>query len=200
LLAMALIGIFAFNFNVFLPLMATNEFHGGSSVFGLLLSVMGVGALAGALVAASRQSPTMRLLGIGAAGFGGAMVAAALMPSLPWELVALIPMGALMVTVQATANSLLQLHADPAFRGRVMALYVMVFLGTTPFGGPLVGFIAQHFGPREAFALGGTAAAVAGAYVLWALRRSITAEARVAALERDREPGPGRASTPSPSA
>lgn len=172
LIAMALIGTFSFNFNVFLPLMATQQFHGGSSVYGLLLSVMGVGSLGGALLAASRQSPTLRVMGIAAAGFGGAMVAAALMPALPWELAALIPMGALMVTVQATTNSLLQLSADPMFRGRVMALYVIVFLGTTPFGGPLVGFVAQHFGPREAFALGGIAAVLAGAFVLWALRRS----------------------------
>jgi MFS family permease len=176
LLLMAVIGTLAFNFSVVLPLMATTQFHGGSSVYGLLLSVMGVGALGGALLAAARQSPTIRLLSFGALGFGAFMVAAALMPNLPLELVALVPMGALMVTVQATANSLLQLSSDPMFRGRVMALYVMVFIGTTPIGGPIVGFVAQHFGAREALALGGVASALAGVAVLAAIRRGAAGE------------------------
>lgn len=176
LLLMAVIGTLAFNFSVVLPLMATTEFHGGSSVYGWLLSVMGIGSLGGALLAAARQSPTLRLLSIAAAAFGAFMVGAALMPDLPLELLVLVPMGALMVTVQATANSLLQLNADPTFRGRVMALYVMVFLGTTPIGGPVIGFIAQHFGARAALGVGGVSAALAGLVVLLAVRRAPTRE------------------------
>lgn len=171
LLLMAVIGTLAFNFSVVLPLMATTQFHGGSSVYGWLLSVMGVGSLGGALLAASRQSPTIRLLSLAAVAFGAFMGAAALMPNLPLELLVLVPMGALMVTVQATANSLLQLNSDPAFRGRVMALYVMVFLGTTPIGGPIIGFIAERLGPRAAMGVGGVATVLAGVAVLIVIRR-----------------------------
>ena len=176
LLLMAVIGTFAFNFNVVLPLMATREFHAGAQVFGLLLSVMGAGSLAGALVAASRESPTQRVLVMAAAGFGALMTAAALMPSLPLELAVLLPMGAFMITFQATTNSLLQLNSDAVFRGRVMALYVMLFVGTTPIGGPLVGFIAEHFGARSAMALGGIATLAAAAVALWTIRRMAAGE------------------------
>lgn len=176
LLLMAVIGTFAFNFNVVLPLMATREFHAGAQVFGLLLSVMGAGSLAGALVAASRESPTQRVLVMAAAGFGALMTAAALMPSLLLELAVLLPMGAFMITFQATTNSLLQLNSDAAFRGRVMALYVMLFVGTTPIGGPLVGLIAEHFGARSAMALGGVATLAAAVVALWTLRRRAAGE------------------------
>ncbi len=184
LFLMAVVGTFAFNFNVVLPLMATREFHAGAQVFGVLLSVMGVGSLVGALIAASRESPTQRVLVMAAAGFGALMTAAALMPSLPLELAILLPMGAFMITFQATTNSLLQLNSDPAFRGRVMALYVMLFVGTTPIGGPLVGLIAEHFGARAAMALGGVATLLAAMAALWTIRRSTAREAGVSRQHR----------------
>jgi len=184
LFLMAVVGTFAFNFNVVLPLMATREFHAGAQVFGVLLSVMGVGSLVGALIAASRESPTQRVLVMAAAGFGALMTAAALMPSLPLELAVLLPMGAFMITFQATTNSLLQLNSDPAFRGRVMALYVMLFVGTTPIGGPLVGLVAEHFGARSAMALGGVATLLAAMAALWTIRRSTAREAGVSRQHR----------------
>ena len=92
-------------------------------------------------------------------------------PTLPIELFVLLPLGAAMITFQATANSLLQLNSDPAFRGRVMALYVMVFLGSTPIGGPIVGWVAEQFGARTGLRLGGLATVIASAALLWALGR-----------------------------
>ena len=180
LFLMAVVGTFAFNFNVVLPLMATREFHAGAPVFGVLLSVMGAGSLVGALIAASRESPTHRVLVMAAAGFGALMTAAALMPTLPLELAALLPMGAFMITFQATTNSLLQNNSDPAFRGRVMALYVMLLVGTTPIGGPLVGLIAEHYGARSAMALGGVATLLAAIVAMLAMRRKSNVEARAA--------------------
>ena len=98
-------------------------------------------------------------------------MAAALMPSLPLELAVLVPLGLAMITFQATANSLLQLNSDPEFRGRVMALYVIVFVGSTPIGGPTVGWVAQHFGARAGLGLGGAATLVGALLALWAVRR-----------------------------
>jgi len=97
------------------------------------------------------------------------LIGAALAPTLPIELLVLLPMGAAMITFQTTANSLLQLNSEPAFRGRVMALYVMVFLGTTPIGGPIVGWVAQQFGARVGLGLGGVATLIGSAALLWGL-------------------------------
>lgn len=179
LLLMAVAGTLAYNFNVVMPLMATREFHAGAQVFGELLSVMGIGSLAGALLAASRQTPTQRVLVIAAAGFGALLTGAALMPNLAFELAILLPLGAFMITFQATTNSLLQLSSDPAFRGRVMALYVMLFIGTTPIGGPLIGLVAEHYGARSAMALGGLATLLAALAVMWTMRRPLARRAAV---------------------
>lgn len=173
LLLLAVVGTFAFNFNVVLPLMARFVFHGDASTFGAMLSVMGAGALLGALLAAGREVPTHRLLAGAAAVFGVMLIAAALMPTLWLELLLLIPLGTCMITVQATGNSLLQLNSDPRFRGRVMALYVTVFVGTTPIGGPIIGFVAEHFGPRSGMAVGGVTTLLAALAVLWAIRAGV---------------------------
>ncbi len=152
LLLMLVVGTLAFNFSVLMPLMARFVFNSGASTFGLLMSFMGVGAFVGALVAANRARPSHRLLALAGVAFGGLLIGAQ-----RWHQVCRSSFlfccrwGAAMITFQATANSLLQLNSDPAFRGRVMALYVMVFLGTTPIGGPIVGWIAQQFGARVGF-------------------------------------------------
>jgi predicted MFS family arabinose efflux permease len=169
LLLMLIVGTLAFNFSVLMPLMAKFAFNSGASTFGLLMSFMGVGAFAGALVSANRARPTHRLLALAGVAFGALLIGAALAPTLSIELLVLVPMGAAMITFQATANSLLQLNSAPAFRGRVMALYVMVFLGTTPIGGPIVGWIAQQFGARVGLGLGGLATLIGSAVLLWAL-------------------------------
>jgi MFS family permease len=167
---MLVVGTLAFNFSVLMPLMARFVFNSGANTFGLLMSSMGAGAFVGALVSANRARPTHRLLTFAGLGFGASLIAAALAPNLATELVILVALGAAMITFQATANSLLQLNSDSFFRGRVMALYVIVFVGSTPIGGPLVGWVAQAFGPRAGLALGGLATVVASASVLWALR------------------------------
>jgi MFS family permease len=171
LLLMLVVGTLAFNFSVLMPLMASFVFKSGASTFGLLMSFMGAGAFVGALVSANRARPSHRLLAVAGVAFGALLIGAALAPTLPIEFAVLVPMGAAMITFQATANSLLQLNSDPAFRGRVMALYMMVFLGTTPIGGPIVGWVAQQFGARIGLGLGGLATLIASATLLWGLRR-----------------------------
>jgi len=178
LLLMLVVGTLAFNFSVLMPLMASFVFHSGASTFGLLMSFMGAGAFVGALVSANRAGPSHRLLAFAGIAFGGLLVGAALAPTLPVELFVLVPLGAAMITFQATANSLLQLNSDPAFRGRVMALYVMVFLGSTPIGGPIVGWVAEQFGARFGLGLGGLATFIASAALLWSLRHWHVGQAR----------------------
>ena len=169
LLLMLVVGTFAFNFSVLMPLMASFVFHSGASTFGLLMSFMGAGAFVGALVSANRARPTHRLLAIAGIAFGALLIGTALAPTLAVELFVLLPLGAAMITFQATANSLLQLNSDPAFRGRVMALYMIVFVGTTPVGGPVVGWIAEQFGARTSLGLGGLATLIASTVLFWGL-------------------------------
>src|SRR5919197_39077 len=147
----------------------------GPGVAGLLIALLGTGwcfvAFAGALLAANRARPTLRLL-IGASlGFGAMLLLAAGMPVLALEMVALVPLGAAMTLFQATTNSLLQLASRPELRGRVMALYMVMFMGTTPIGGPVVGWVAQTLGARAGLAIGGVAAIVTAVVVLLWLRR-----------------------------
>ena len=168
LLMVAAVGTFGFNFAVVLPLLARYTFDGDAGVFGLLSSAMGVGALAGALGAAALGRPSPRLLVGACAATAGLMLAAAAAPTLAVEVVVLALLGGAVITFMTTANALLQLGSEPAMRGRVMALYALVFLGTTPLGGPVVGWVAERFGPRAGLAVGGVAAvgaAVAGAVV-----------------------------------
>lgn len=169
LLLMLVVGTLAFNFSVLMPLMASFVFHSGAGTFGLLMSFMGAGAFVGALVSANRAGPSQRLLALAGIAFGALLIGAALAPTLEIELLVLLPLGAAMITFQATANTLLQLNSDPAFRGRVMALYVMVFIGSTPIGGPTVGWVAEQFGARTGLGLGGLATLIASAALLWGL-------------------------------
>jgi MFS family permease len=173
LLLVAAIGLLGFNFNIILPLVATRVFPGGPGTYGLLFSLMGVGALAGALVSANRAYPTVRLLMGAALGFGAFMLLASAMPTLGLEMAVLVAVGVMMVLYQATSNAMLQVNSDPGLRGRVMALYMMLFMGTTPIGGPIVGWIGQALGARAAMATGGLAAIVASALAItWWWRRS----------------------------
>jgi MFS family permease len=174
LLLMAVVGTMAFNFRVMLPLIATGPFHGGAGLYGMLSAVMGAGTLVGALISASRARPTRGLLVGSALAFGLFIIAAGAAPNLVSETVVLIPMGALSIIFAASCNATLQLRSTDAMRGRVMALYSVVFLGTTPIGSPLVGWIAQAAGPRTAFYVAGGATVIGGLAALWALRRSVT--------------------------
>src|SRR4051812_956015 len=162
LMVMAVVGTLAFNFQVVLPLLAKLSFHGNAGTYGLLSSVMGAGSLIGALGTASRHKPTPKVLMGSCVAFGAFMLAASMAPTLPIAIPLFVLTGATSMTFMATANTTLQLKATPSMRGRVMALYTLVFLGSTPIGGPIIGYICQHFGPRVGFGVGGVAALVAG--------------------------------------
>ncbi len=188
LLMMAVIGTLAFNFSVLLPLFSSDVFHrgtgsAGAGGYGLLLTVMGVGALAGSLGVASRRRPRYKLLMIVTFAFGALSLGIAVAPTFGVALALLVPMGAASVAFIALANTLIQLHSDGQMRGRVMALWAIVFLGSTPIGAPLAGLVAEHFGPRVALAMGAVATLLAASYGVWALRR-IRAEER-----RERQAG-----------
>jgi MFS family permease len=171
LLMMAVIGTLAFNFSVVIPLIATNVFHQGAGGFGGLTSVLGAGAVVGALAAASRKGISYRRLNGLAFAMGVTILGAAAAPSLALEIVALFLMGAASFAFIATANTTIQLTTRPDMRGRVMALYAIAFLGSTPVGSPIVGWISQQFGPRTGFAVGGVAALLAAAAATSSLAR-----------------------------
>jgi MFS family permease len=165
---MALVGTFGFNFQVVLPLLARFSFGGGAGVYAALVTAMAVGSLAGALVTGSHGRTGPRLIAGAALAFGGASLLAAVAPGLAVEVAALVALGAASVTFAATINSSLQLAVAPHMRGRVMALYSVVFLGSTPIGGPLAGWLSQAYDPRFALLL----AAISGLSAAWAARIS----------------------------
>jgi MFS family permease len=190
LLLMAVIGTLAFNFQVVLPLLSTEVFDQGAGGLGALTSVLGAGAVLGGLGAASRKGVSYRrLLGLSTA-MGLAILVAAAAPTVTTEVMALFVMGAVSFAFIATANTTLQLTSRPEMRGRVMALYAIAFLGSTPVGSPIIGWVSEQFGPRIGFAVGGVAALVATA-VAWASfgrqDHAVPAQSRFAAIgEADR--------------
>jgi MFS family permease len=155
LLLVAAIGTFGLNQAVILPLLARYSLGGGVRLYGLLSSLVAVGSVAGALFAAGRRRPTRRLLFGSAAAFGLLTIAAAVAPTPLTVGVALVPMGMALLLFLATANSTLQLASTTDMRGRVMALYGLVLLGSSPLGGPLLGWIAGNWGARVGMAVGG---------------------------------------------
>ena len=136
LISMAIVGVFAFNFTVTLPLLAKFTFHGGAGLYSWFLVAMGAGAVAGGLATAFRSRPSTRLLACIGLVFGGAILAVALAPTEAWAIALLVPMGAASISFVATNNATLQLRADPSMRGRVMSLNAIAFLGSTPIGAP----------------------------------------------------------------
>ncbi len=174
LLLMAVVGAIAYNFSVVLPLMVRFAFHAGAGAFGVLFSVMGAGAVVGGLAVAAWGKAGRRLLATAAIALGVFLLLAAVAPGLGFELVAMLPIGVASTAFIAMSNSLLQLGSTPEMRGRVMGLFAVVFLGTTPIGGPLVGWIAEQFGPRVAMGVAAGVTAAAGAITLLFLRRAQT--------------------------
>jgi MFS family permease len=176
-----LIGTLAMNFQVLLPVVAKAVFHGTAGTYGFLSAAIGVGSLVGALIAASRARPTVRLLGVAAGGFGISMLFDAAAPALGLETAALVVTGIASVTFMATANVTLQLTSRPEMRGRVMAIYMMFLLGSTPIGGPIVGWIGGEWSARWSLAVGAVACLVAAAWTIpvastrWQDRRSARA-------------------------
>jgi MFS family permease len=171
LLMMAVIGTLAYEFQVILPLVAKFTFHGGAGTYGVMSSCMGAGAVVGGLVTASRQKRTPTMLARAALVFGAAILAAAVAPTLAVELVVLVVIGATSITFLALGNTTLQLATVPEMRGRVMALWTVAFLGSTPVGGPIIGWIGEHVGPRWGLSVGGTAAILAGGLAYRSLAR-----------------------------
>ena len=171
LLMMAVIGTLAYNFSVLLPLFAHDVFHRGAGTYSALTVAMGIGALAGGLTIASRRRPSYQLLVAVSLAFGLFILAVAAAPSLPLCLALLVLMGAASIMFIATANSLLQLNSSTAMRGRVMSLWAVVFLGSTPIGAPVIGFLAGHYGARFALAVGGVATLLIAMYAGFELRR-----------------------------
>jgi MFS family permease len=169
LLLMSVLFLFSFNYSVLLPLFAERTFDGDAGTLGLLFSVMGVGSLGGALAMAGRANPSERRLALAAIVVGVVTILVSLAPSLELAVAGMIPLGAASVAFFVTANSTLQLTARPEMRGRVMALYGMVFLGSTPFGGPVAGWVGEHFDARVGLAGGGLVALATGAIGLWLL-------------------------------
>jgi MFS family permease len=161
---MALVGTLGFNFQVVLPMLAKFSFDGGAGAYAVLVSAMGVGSIAGALVNGSHGHTGPRLIAGGALAFGVSALLSAAMPSLALEIPMLALLGAAAVTFAATINSSLQLAVAPEMRGRVMALYSVVFLGSTPIGGPLTGWLSEAYDPRVALLLAG----ITGLSAAWA--------------------------------
>jgi len=164
-----LIGAFGMNFPIFASTMAL-EFGAGADGYGVLSSILAIGSLTGALLAARRDRARVRVVVLAAGGFGVFAFVSASMPTYAAYAVTLMFTGFTIVTLLTTANGYVQTTTDPALRGRVLALYMAVIMGSTPVGAPIAGWVADAFGPRTAIMLGGTAGLVACAIgVTWML-------------------------------
>lgn len=155
-----MLGTFGLNFQITNALMATEAYGLGAGEYGLLGSMMAAGTLTGAVLAARRGYPRLRLLVGALFGFALAMCALTVAPWYWLYAILLVPTGFLSITVMTAANSRVQLTTEPEMRGRVMALYMAIFLGGTPIGAPLVGWIGDYFGARASVFVGGAATGI----------------------------------------
>jgi MFS family permease len=178
------VSAFGLNFQMTSALIARTVFHKGAGEYGLLGSVLAIGSLSGALLAARRENPRVRLVVGAAFAFGVAACLLAIMPTYLTYAIMCVPVGLASLTMMTAANATIQLNTEAHMRGRVMALYMMVFQGATPFGSPVVGWVGQQFGARWAIGIGGiTALLVAVAALIWA-GRSMQVHVRFRADER----------------
>ncbi|GIH20745.1 MFS transporter [Rugosimonospora africana] len=180
LLMIAVIGTLAWEFQVSLPLVASDTFHGGAGTYGAMTSVMGVGAVVGGLVSASRGRVRIQGLSLAAIGWGIAITVAALAPTLTVAFVVLLFVGYGSITFNSYAKTALQLAAAPHMRGRVMALWALAWMGSTPIGGPIVGWVGEVLGARWSLLVGGVPTIVVGLVTYPMLAR----------LDRTRAAGP----------
>ncbi|NHN55605.1 MFS transporter [Calidifontibacter sp. DB0510] len=167
-----MLGTFGMNFQITIALMSTAVFHEGAEAYGLLGSVMAIGSLSAALMTARRPRPRLRILLTALVGFTIASAAAALAPAYWLFGLLLIPTGLAAMTVMTTANSSVQLSVDPVMRGRVMALYMAIFMGGTPLGAPLIGWIGSAWGPRWTILVGSIATGLTAIAAILYLMRS----------------------------
>ena len=161
LILLSIIGTLTYEFQVSLPLLVQNTFHGGASSYAALSAAMGLGAIFGGLVTASLKKTSTRVLVWAAILFGSSTLALALMPTFAATMAVIVVVGAFSVFFISLGNTTLQLESAPELRGRVMAFYTMAFLGSTAIGGPIIGWIGEYAGPRWSLAVGGLAALVA---------------------------------------
>jgi MFS family permease len=168
---MSLVGLLAYEFQVSLPVLAQQTFHGGSEAYGFMTAAMGVGAVIGGLFTAARGRTGLRPMIVAATGFGVAILASAFSPAVGVAYAALLFVGWASVSFIAIGNSTIQLSAAPSMRGRVIALWQVAFQGTTPIGGPLIGWIIAVSDPRAGLAVGGASCLVAAAGGILLARR-----------------------------
>jgi MFS family permease len=165
------VGTFGMNFQMTTAFVATSTFHKGAGEYGLLGSIMAIGSLAGALLSARREQPRLRYVVGAALGFGVFATLAAAMPTYPLFALMLIPTGLFALTMMTSANATVQMSVDPAMRGRVMALYMAIFLGGTPIGAPIVGWVGEEFGARWSIGIGGIVSIITSlAAMVWIVR------------------------------
>ncbi len=184
LIVMTVVFTLSFNFSVLVPLLAEETFRGDAGTLGALLAAMGVGSFAGALVMANRARPGLDRISRSIAVLGAVSILAAAAPTLGAEIALQVALGLASIVFMITANTTMQLSARADMRGRVMALYSIVFLGGTPIGAPLAGWSADALGPRWGIALGGAIALATGLVALWTTR---------VAPREDEEPVPATA-------
>jgi MFS family permease len=162
LMMMTVIGTLAFNFQTVLPVFVRRDLHGGTLTFTLLFSVVSTGSLIGALITARRKQVNLKHVTFAAFAFGAAMTLWAISPTTPVAYVVGVAIGLSSIAFMTSSTAIVQTRANPSMRGRVLALQAIVFLGSTPIGGPIVGFISQHFGARYALGLGAAGCFIAG--------------------------------------
>ncbi|MFX4286993.1 MFS transporter [Janibacter sp. G349] len=154
------LGTFGMNFQITIALMATQVFGKGAEEYGLLGSVMAIGSLSAALLAARRSEPRLRVLLLSLVGFTFAATGAALAPTYATFAVALAACGLTALTAMTTANAMVQMRTEATMRGRVMALYMAIFFGGTPLGAPIIGWIGDVLGPRWTIGIGAAAVGI----------------------------------------
>ena len=168
---LAVVGTLSYNFQTVFPLFVTRDLGGSDAVFTAMFSVVSIGSLVGALVTARRSDIGVRHVGLAAIGYGVTMALMALSPNVGVAMVLGLALGLASITFIVSSTAIVQLRSAPEMRGRVLALQAMLFLGSTPVGGPIVGWVADHFGARYSVGLGAVAALVAGAWGLAVVRR-----------------------------
>jgi MFS family permease len=173
LIITSIVGLFAFNYQVVMPTMARDEFGGNAATFGIMMAMLGVGSLAGALWIAHFGRASTTILVRATIALGVTMTAATFAPSLGFELAVLPLVGVSSMVILSMATAICNEETAPEFRGRVMSLIGIAFLGSTPIGGPIVGWISETMGPRAGIGIGALAALVTG-LVAWVLRRRAT--------------------------
>ena len=166
-----MLGTFGLNFPIVLTAMAKTAFGGNASMYGLFNIVIGLGSAAGAVLAGAGTRPRTRAIVTTAAMFGILQATAALAPDLAIFLVLLVVMGFVNLVCQAMANASVQLAVDPELRGRVMGLYMLVFIGGTPIGAPIIGAVTSHYGARTGMLVCGIIPALAAAVMAVAMTR-----------------------------